>query len=129
MYNIDFVHRKGTLHKVPGALSRAWEGTYEIVVVASSTSEDPWYQEKLKNIERNPTRYPDWKVVHRLLYAHRPNKNIDPLIPDMDAWKLVLPAGDRDKVHKLVTWGGRKHLLEWLIIIIDRGIIETSIAR
>ena len=59
MYNIDFVHRKGALHKVPDALSRAWEDTYEIAAVASSTSEDPWYQEKLKNIERNPTRYPD----------------------------------------------------------------------
>ena len=79
-------------------MSRAWEGTYEIAAVASSTSEDPWYQEKLKNVERNPTRYPDWKVVHGLLYAYRPNKNIDPLIPDLDAWKLVLPTGDRAKV-------------------------------
>ena len=47
MYNIDFVHRKGALHKVPDALSRAWEGTYEVAAVASSSSEDPWYQEEL----------------------------------------------------------------------------------
>ena len=98
MYNIDFVHRKGALHQVPDALSRAWEGTYEVTAVASSTTEDPWYQEKIKNVERNPSRYPDWKVMHGLLYAHRPNKNLDPFLPDMDAWKLVLPAGDRAKV-------------------------------
>ena len=34
MYNIDFVHREGALHKVPVALSRAWEGTYEVTVIA-----------------------------------------------------------------------------------------------
>ena len=44
MYNIEFVHRKGALHKVPDALSRAWEGTYELAAIATATADDLWYQ-------------------------------------------------------------------------------------
>ena len=50
-----------------------------------------------ENIEKNPKKCPDWKVVNGLLHAHRPNKTVDPLLPDMDAWKLVLPEADRQK--------------------------------
>ena len=44
MYNIEFVHRKGALHSVLDALSRAWEGTYELAAVTTATADDPWYQ-------------------------------------------------------------------------------------
>ena len=37
MYNIEFVHRKAALHKVPDALSRAWEGTYELEEILRNT--------------------------------------------------------------------------------------------
>ena len=97
MYNIEFVHRKGALHKVPDALSRAWEGTYELAAIATTTADDSWYQGRISNIEKNSQKYPDWKVINGLLYAHRPNKTVDPLLPDMDAWKLVLPEADREK--------------------------------
>ena len=97
MYNIEFVHRKGALHKVSDALSRAWERTFELAAIATATADDPWYQGRISNIEKNPKKYPDWKVVNGLLYAHRPNKTVDPLLPDMDARKLVLPEADREK--------------------------------
>ena len=97
MYNTEFVHRKGALHKVPDALSRAWEGNYELAAIATVTADDPWYEGRISNIERNPKKYPDWKVVNGLLYAHRPNKTVDPLLPDMGAWKLVLPEAGREK--------------------------------
>ena len=110
---------KGALHKLPNALSRAWNGTYEATAVARSTSEGSWYQEKIKNVERNPTRYPDWNVVHGLLYTHWPNKNIDPLLSDMDAWKVVLStsadAADCD-TPVAPSWQQPPRLLElWLL--------------
>ena len=94
MYNIEFVHRKGALHKVPNELSRAWEGTYELAAIATATAEDRWYQGRISNIEKNPKKYPDWKV-NELLYAHRPNKNVDPLLPDMDACLHASAFGER----------------------------------
>ena len=42
MYNIEFVHRKGALHKVPDALSRTWEGNYELAAITTATADDPW---------------------------------------------------------------------------------------
>ena len=98
MYNIEFVHRKGALHKVPDALSRAWEENHKLAAIATATAEDPWYQGKISNIERNPKIYPDWKVVNGLMYAHRPKKSVDPLLPDIDSWKLVLPKQTEKKL-------------------------------
>ena len=94
MYNIEFEHRKGMLHNVPDALLRVWEGTQELAAIATATADDSWYQGS--NIEKNLKKYPDWKVLNCSLYAHRPNKTVDPL-PDMDTWKLVLPEVDREK--------------------------------
>ena len=48
MYNIEFVHRK-----VPDALLRAWEGTYELAAIATATADDPWYQGRISKILRN----------------------------------------------------------------------------
>ena len=61
-----------------------------------------WYsrfiaQGRISNIKRNPKKYPDWKVVNGLPYANRPNKTVDPLLPDVDAWKLVLAEAHREK--------------------------------
>ena len=36
----------------------------------------------------------------QILYRHRPNGMVDPLIPDLDAWKLVVPEEQRFKVLK-----------------------------
>ena len=96
-YDIKFVHRKGALNKVPDALSRAMEDSQSLAAIAPANTNDPWYQRKLHAVQKSPAKYPEFKVENGLLYAHKPNPLVDPLMPDLDAWKLVLPLADRDK--------------------------------
>lgn len=44
------------------------------------------------------TRTSDWKIENDRLYVHKPNPSKDPLIQDLDAWKLVVPEEIRQKV-------------------------------
>jgi hypothetical protein len=97
MYDIKFVHRKGALHKVPDALSRAWEGVPELAALSPAEIKDPWYERKLNAVRKFPHKYPDLKIENNLLYAHKPSRLIDPLIPDLEAWKLVLPSDKREQ--------------------------------
>ena len=116
-YDIEFVHRKGAHNKVPDALSRACENTAsgtqntssltpapassihpaEIAALGEILTDDPWYTKKKQQVTKWPSRYPDLKIENGLLYAHRPNKWIDPIIQDLDAWKLLLPAANRER--------------------------------
>ena len=51
---------------------------------------DPWYLHQFESVQEKPQKFPDWKILVGKLYHHRPNNWIDPLIVDLDAWKLVL---------------------------------------
>ena len=81
---------------VPDALSRAEESSFNVAAVGPVAVEDAWYARKLAAVERTPRKYPDLRIKDGLLYAHRPNKWIDPLMEDLDAWKLLLPLANRE---------------------------------
>ena len=87
-YDIEVIHRKGALHHVPDALSRIWEEE-EVSAIGETTG--PWYLRRIEEVEAQSIYYPNWKVKEGRLYYHKPDQVTDPLLPDLDAWKLVLP--------------------------------------
>ena len=47
---------------------------------------------------QNPKKFPHWRVENNLLYVYRPDRLLNPLITDLDSWKLELPSTERRKV-------------------------------
>lgn len=43
----------------------------------------------------NPDHFPDWRVDAGRVYFHRPSPLYDGLVPDLDAWKQVIPKEGR----------------------------------
>lgn len=37
-------------------------------------------------------QFPDWKIAEGKLYCRRLNTFVDPLLPDPEAWKVVLSS-------------------------------------
>ena len=96
-YNFEIVYRKGALHHVPDALSRACEDEFVVAVEAESIKDD-WYKRRIHHVEKFPSRFPDWKAEGNLLFVNKKNPDSDPIIEDLDSWKLVVPEKDRERV-------------------------------
>ena len=90
--DIKFVHHKGSEHKVPDTLSRAFEYLSEIATLAPS-SIDAWNQKRLAGTTR-PEKVPALarSRQHDLLLSTRSHYR-----PNLDAWKLVLPTVERER--------------------------------
>ena len=95
-YDFTITHRKDALHHVPDALCRMYEPD-PLAVLTIAETDDPWYLRRLQMVPEMPKQFPDWKVEDERLYCHRPNAFTDPIIPDLEAWKLVLPLDLRNK--------------------------------
>ena len=93
-YDFEIIHRKGALHHVLNALSRITEDE-EITISSVCESSDSLYKRRVAAVLERPWIFPDWKVEDQRLYRHRPNGMTDPLIPDLEAWKLVVPEEQR----------------------------------
>lgn len=103
-YDYDIVHRRGADHKVPDALSRAFEEQVQQIIedhvsAAEELKEDitDWYELRKRLIKANPRKFPDWHLEGDLLYVHRPNSWVDPIIEDLESWKIVLPKKLRER--------------------------------
>ncbi|CAB0033554.1 unnamed protein product [Trichogramma brassicae] len=95
-YNMDISHRKGAFHKVPDYLSRSID---EIAAIKTKDPiEDLWYAKLLREVELKPDKFPDYRIDNNLLYIHRPKSLKDPLLPELNSWKLVVPAENRKTV-------------------------------
>lgn len=92
---VTIKQRKSAFHHVSDALSRMYASDTEAVSSIDETH-DPWYLRRVKNIREIPMQFPAWKIEEEKLYFHRPNTFVDPLLPDIDAWKVVLPTGLRN---------------------------------
>lgn len=100
-YDFEIVHRRGVEHKVPDALSRAMENQVADLIAAAEETlpiAPDWYHQKKEQVQNQPHKFPDWYVKENLMYVHRPNSWIDPIIEDLEAWKLVVPEHLKERV-------------------------------
>jgi hypothetical protein len=94
LYSFTVVHRKGTLHQVPDALSRI--NAVEAATSAKSlvNFDDPpneWYIGRRRLVQQEPDKWPDWRVEGNRLY----HLHLDQLGKVIDGtttkWKLAFP--------------------------------------
>jgi hypothetical protein len=97
------VHRKGTSHQVPDALSRinVLDASTTAETVANfEESSDELYVERRKQVQQEIDKWPDWRVKGNRLY-HLKSDHVKKVIEGTtDRWKLVLPKAFREKIFK-----------------------------
>lgn len=95
MYDFEVIHRKGKLHVVPDALSRA--PPVEVNTLGISLENlDPWYLKMRENVIKMPEKYPQWLVKDNYLYKFTSRKVV--LKTNISDWKLVVPESQRPMV-------------------------------
>lgn len=93
-HSFDLIHRQGSKHVVPDALSRIPPTTPEISLIDIAPSEDDNYYLDLKNkIVESPDTYPQWKVENEIIYKLIPNHV--PLKTNLTEWKMLVPKSQR----------------------------------
>lgn len=99
-YDFEIVHRKGKLHCVPDALSRAVPAVDFVENVAVSNQKGPvadnWYLKMKDIVVKSPKQYPLWRVENDKLYKHGIQKYAE--LNDLDQWLLVVPKHDRSSI-------------------------------
>ena len=85
-------YRKGSLNDLPDMLSRYQE------VASIDECRDEWYEQRIKDVQNFPWRFPDWKVENNLLYIHRRDYLLDPVVDNEIGWRLVVPNFNKVKV-------------------------------
>lgn len=100
-YDFQIVKRKNISTRVPAALSRATEVNLVVLEVSREqfqNTRDEWYLRRKRDVEKEPEKHPDWRIENGLLYHQRPNPLIEELMPDLNAWKLVVPVEYRKEI-------------------------------
>ena len=75
-HNIKIVHRKGSVHCVPDALSRMFEFK-TITVNALKETDDPWYTKRIKQVQKDPRKFRNWRVVKGQLFFRNTPDNTE----------------------------------------------------
>ena len=88
-HDIDIIHREGTLHQLPDASSRMFSDDAEEVVAVNEIPET-WYERRIANVSKEPSKFPDWQIVDGKLFGHRPEPLIQDTVGNLLSWKLVL---------------------------------------
>lgn len=88
-YDVEYQYQRGS-HNIPAdALSRSLH-TIQV------KSQDSYLEGLKKQIEREPDRYPDFKIVNEEVFKFVTNST---LVEDSTfRWKKVIPQEDRDKI-------------------------------
>lgn len=98
-YDFKIVHRKGTEHVVPDALSRAVAPAPEEIdlITVSEKSRDNWYSGMLYQVKENPQKYPSWRVERFQLYKLLDNRQEG---HEESTWRIVVPKDKRKEILK-----------------------------
>uniref|UniRef100_A0ABD2WZX6 RNA-directed DNA polymerase n=1 Tax=Trichogramma kaykai TaxID=54128 RepID=A0ABD2WZX6_9HYME len=97
-YDFEIVYRKGSLHYVPDALSRAFECEERNEFFAFKRVEDEWYMKKLSEVKKSPSKFPNWCIEDGMLYKRSYNALLDPVSNAENSWRLLVPAEQRERV-------------------------------
>lgn len=94
-HSFDLVHRKGSQHVVPDALSRI--PAPEVGVLDIDLGEvDDWYVNHRQKILQFPEKYLCWQVRGEHIYKHVSSRL--PLKTNISEWKLLVPQAQREKI-------------------------------
>ena len=95
-YDFEIIHRKGSLHVVPDALSRSVPKVEINILGISLENLDPWYLKMKDKITKCPEKYPQWMIKNGYIFKHTSKKII--LQTNISEWKLVVPLNQRNYV-------------------------------
>lgn len=95
-FDFEVVHRKGSDHAVPDALSRSVPRIDSVDL----ESKDIWYNKMCQRIRDTPVKYPLWRLENGQIF-----KKIDVPYPelaeDADGWLMVVPKEKRGEIISL----------------------------
>ena len=94
-YDYKIVHRKGSSHHVPDALSRMYEDSVEKISLVKRFIPS-WYFRCFIAVSSYPEKFPTWKIEDNKLYPYRPDPVISTLLRDLNEWKFVPSDKDRE---------------------------------
>lgn len=98
-YDYEIVHRKGTEHQAPDALSRSPLPLVDAIpnvslITVESTVQDEWYTELKESILSRPDEFPSWRVEGEQIFK---------LVSNSEGgaqWNRLVPREMREKVLK-----------------------------
>lgn len=91
-YDMEIIHRKGSLNVVADALSRI-----ECEVISTENQSDKWYEEVLKTLQEEPLEVPEYKLEGQRLYRYFAPREGEQL---QNPWKLCMKKTDREDVMR-----------------------------
>ena len=94
-YAYEIVHRKGSSHHVPDALSRMYDDSVEKINLVKRFIPS-WYFRRFIAVSSYPEKFPTWRIEDNKLYHYRPDPVISTLVRDLNEWKLVPIDEDRE---------------------------------
>lgn len=94
-YRFSVIHRKGRDHVIPDSLSRGVARDAPDVAAIDDIS-DPWIRGMTAKIDKNPSKFPHWRVATGKLYKHVETKFCK-LSPE-DSWKEIPPKTERNNI-------------------------------
>ncbi|CAB0038643.1 unnamed protein product [Trichogramma brassicae] len=99
-WEFEIVHRRGKVHELPDALSRAYETNEEVCVAGVSDESDEEHRRLMEDVTQNPQRWQNWRVEGGNLYHYRYDPLLDPITDCEEGWKLVVPPAQRERVMR-----------------------------
>lgn len=97
-FDFEIVHRKGSDHVVPDALSRSVP-KMALIDFDPADVRDHWYIGMISRVIENPILYPQWRLNDGKLYK-RLKRPYPELENPANSWALVVPKDNRKRVMR-----------------------------